>query len=101
MKVAEMAFFPVFVVHCLINDKLVLLSFIHIVSCKTNGGNVENQPCVFPFIYKGDSYQACTTKDHDVPWCYTEVNSNGAGVEGRWGNCGPGCNGILIHINRK
>ena len=28
---------------------------------------------------------------NDVKWCYTEVDSKGVGIEGKWGNCGPGC----------
>ena len=72
-------------------DFTFLVNIVGTKGCETNGGNVKNKPCAFPFIYKGDSYQTCTKKDHDVDWCYTEVDSYGVGVRGRWGNCGPGC----------
>ena len=61
------------------------------IGCRTNGGNVNDEPCVFPFIFKGVVYQTCTTIGHDQPWCYTMVNEDGVGVEGQWGNCGSGC----------
>ena len=34
-------------------------------------------------------------KDHDQDWCYTEVDSDGVGVPGRWGNCNQGCRSKL------
>ena len=46
---------------------------------------------MFPFIFQGIKYESCTMKNSDVNWCYTEVDTKGVGVEGKWGNCGPGC----------
>ena len=40
--------------------------------------------CVFPFIYKGISYQSCTTVDHDRLWCATTSNYD---KDSKWGNC--------------
>ena len=64
------------------------------LECKTNGGNVRDEPCVFPFIYEGDVYQKCTAKSHDQHWCFTKINEDGIGVGGQWGNCGLGCESI-------
>ena len=46
-----------------------------------------NSRCVFPFIYKGKTYEQCTREDHHEPWCATKVDSNGVLVTGRWGPC--------------
>ena len=46
---------------------------------------------MFPFIFKGVKYETCTMKDSNANWCYTEVDANGVGIQGKWGNCGPGC----------
>ena len=72
----------------------------HTLECLTNGGNQRNKRCVLPFIYKHYynehnttymKYDRCTKRDSNVNWCYTEVDSNGVGVLGKWGNCGTGC----------
>ncbi len=53
-----------------------------------------NVPCVFPFNYEGTTYTECTTIDNfAIPWCSTEVDSNGKFVRGKWGDCSPGCLG--------
>ena len=83
----------------LIKDTLNYIFHVPIVACKTAGGNKKNHPCVFPFIYKGERYQTCTRKDNNVHWCYTEVDSHGVGVKGKWGNCGPGCLGMSTYTN--
>ena len=67
--------------------------FLHFIGCITNGGNVNNETCVFPFIYKGVTYRSCTSKDENKNWCYTEVDTNANGVEGKWGYCSPECQG--------
>ena len=72
---------------------LILILFLRILACKTNGGNEVNKPCVFPFIYKSVDYYGCTKVDSDKYWCYTEVDSNGYGVLGKWGYCNANCNG--------
>ena len=50
-----------------------------IEKCQTISGRDPFKPCVFPFTYKGITYNACT-KDHSMGgnfWCGTapEVNS--------------------------
>ena len=69
------------------------LIFFRILVCKTDGGNDVNKPCVFPFIYKSVVYDVCTERDREKYWCYTEVDSNGFGVSGKWGYCGDFCSG--------
>ena len=38
---------------------------------------VTDLPCVFPFVYKNETYNACTGVDSDngAKWCATEVDS--------------------------
>ena len=64
---------------------------------KYSRNNIFDQPCIFPFKYKGITYQTCTfvrrydskskAIDPDEPWCATEVDSNGEMSEGKWGIC--------------
>ncbi|WP_281557521.1 alkaline phosphatase D family protein [Thalassomonas sp. RHCl1] len=51
-------------------------------------GNFNNQ-CKLPFKYGGIEYKGCITLDNTKPWCYTELDSSGKGIEGKWGNCAP------------
>lgn len=61
------------------------------------GGNSNylkamNKPCLFPFVYKGVTYDSCTSEDHWMPWCPTHL-ADGAVVvgSGNWGNCAASC----------
>ena len=50
--------------------------------------------CVFPFEYKGVSYDSCTTLDNgDTPWC-----SKTAKYSGSWAEC-PAGKSTKIMIN--
>lgn len=49
----------------------------------TCGGTGNGRECEFPFTYLGQAYTACTTVEHDQPWCITETSANGYS----WGNC--------------
>lgn len=42
----------------------------------TEHGNGDGKPCVFPFIFEGRSYSACTTKGRSdgYRWCATTAN---------------------------
>ena len=70
-----------------------------IQGCTTISGPNPNKPCVFPFIYKDISYSQCTTKDHNVLWCPTEVDAYGKYTY-KWGNCNSNC-GTGTFIYRK
>jgi len=48
----------------------------------------DNVPCVFPFTYSGQTYEACTEADSDgKPWCSTEVDDDGNHITGKDGLC--------------
>ena len=67
--------------------------------------NVQTTPCVFPFVYNGETYNECTDVDFDGGlWCATtpEVTQDSEGRWSPWGTCvsdddvplvayGPGC----------
>ena len=42
----------------------------------------ENGCCVFPFTYRGASYQNCSTVDSRIPWCSLTAN-----FSGKWRYC--------------
>lgn len=47
----------------------------------------SSQPgCVFPFKYRGKTYNECTKVRHNQPWC-----SKDAVYIGRWKNCDGLC----------
>ena len=44
--------------------------------------------CKFPFTYDGKTYSKCTSKNHVVPWCATELDDEGSMKnKNTWGNC--------------
>ena len=55
----------------------------------SQGNGEYSKQCKLPYKYALVEYQGCITRDHDTPWCYTEVDENGKGIEGAWGNCAP------------
>ena len=58
--------------------------------CRTNDeGPVKNDPCIFPFILHGNTYESCTniTDPDGKLWCATKVDENGSLVRGSWGYC--------------
>uniref|UniRef100_A0A8C3PZL1 Insulin like growth factor 2 receptor n=1 Tax=Chrysolophus pictus TaxID=9089 RepID=A0A8C3PZL1_CHRPC len=44
----------------------------------------KGELCVFPFKYKGKSYDKCITEEKNRPWCATTVDYQG---DGKWGFC--------------
>ena len=66
-------------------------------SCTTIGGPEAGQPCVFPFIYSGESRAGCITQGDPEgrAWCSTRVDTRGRHVSGgeHWAHCGPTCPG--------
>ena len=62
-------------------------------NCRTNGGKTPNLPCVFPFIFDGQTYNECAL-DSDGYWCSTKVESNSTHIKGNWGTCSHECPGF-------
>eukprot|EP00095_Tigriopus_kingsejongensis_P000444 maker-scaffold492_size156171-snap-gene-0.17 protein:Tk00444 transcript:maker-scaffold492_size156171-snap-gene-0.17-mRNA-1 annotation:"AT19278p" len=61
-------------------------------SCRTIGGKTPDQPCIFPFKYRGKIYYSCTWVIFHItkgPWCSTQVDEDGEHVRGKFGICGP------------
>ncbi len=51
----------------------------------TQGGNANGARCVFPFYYRGEMYQRCTTiRNDNIFWCATTTFYD---VDKQWGNC--------------
>ena len=45
--------------------------------------DAQGRCCVFPFVYGGTSYSACTKVAHSRLWCSLD-----AVYRGQWANCG-------------
>lgn len=55
----------------------------------------KGELCVFPFKYKGKSYEKCIMEEKKRPWCATTADYQG---DGKWGYCVNGKNFLyLIH----
>ena len=55
------------------------------VVVETTGGNADGDPCVFPFIFQGNTFYGCITqKARYLPWCGTTANYD---ADRKWGNC--------------
>ena len=73
------------------------------LSCTTTTGDDPNKPCVFPFKFKDETYNYCTTTSNDPDdtkaWCSTKVDEFGrhVGGQGNWGYCEPKCPTKLTH----
>ncbi|XP_060137178.1 epididymal sperm-binding protein 1-like [Zootoca vivipara] len=54
--------------------------------CETeeNGGNDGGRPCVFPFVYKGQTFNTCINKGAKDYWCATTRNYD---KDGKWSWC--------------
>ena len=84
-------------------SKFILNSFSAPCTTKKQDDEGDDKPknevhnCVFPFKYKGKTYEKCTTVDSDneKPWCAydiqpgTEVPQDGK----HWGDCNFDCPG--------
>ena len=52
---------------------------------------MNGKDCIFPFIYKGEQYDRCTTIDAPMtPWCSTENDENNNYI-GYYGDCAEQC----------
>lgn len=58
--------------------------------CTTTSTSVDpNNACVFPFKYKGRTFNGCTTNDDLLgrAWCATSRDRDGQLEKGKWGYC--------------
>ena len=53
---------------------------------------MSDDPCIFPFIYDGQTFSECTESGWDTPWCATEVTTSL--TYSNWDGCAPGCPGV-------
>jgi hypothetical protein len=59
-------------------------------TCKTIGsrGVGAGHPCVFPFTFRGETFNTCTNKFFNgLSWCATQTDSQGNLVRRMWGEC--------------
>jgi hypothetical protein len=65
--------------------------------CCAVTGPAAGQQCVFPFTFRGQTFNQCTLVGNNPgetePWCSTAVNANGVHIsgQGNWGFCSAGC----------
>merc|ERR1712106_746643 len=63
--------------------------------CMTTSGAVSGAECQFPFTFKGQVYNSCTTAGGFAqPWCSTGTNIFGFHINSQWGNCASNCPGV-------
>jgi hypothetical protein len=62
-----------------------------------DGYGRTGQSCVFPFIFLGVTYTACTktTDPDDTMWCSTKTDKCDRHVTGQWGYCSEKCQSEL------
>ena len=70
-----------------------MVSILFTDKCITIDGPSNGTACVFPFIYNGVTYEACTMFIDVKPWCSTMVDDNGVLIngQGNWGYCDSEC----------
>jgi len=61
---------------------------------------VLGQRCVFPFKYKGKTYDSCTDVGTSVHmyWCATKVGLDDSYIDGEWGACTASCHVVGNYI---
>jgi len=64
------------------------------LGCKTNKG----VSCVFPFKHKGVTYNECTKRYYNRPWCSTKTDKSNNFISGFWGECDSACSDLDIGI---
>ena len=61
-------------------------------ACTTIRGPRSDKPCVFPFVFNGESKTTCIKgRLRPEPWCATKVNDANEYIRGEWGICGDSC----------
>ena len=57
-------------------------------------GSEVGKPCVFPFTYKGKTYNGCPVDPEDparTRWCSTKTDEQGNHIVGNSGHCMSNC----------
>ena len=72
-----------------------LRSSFQITGCTANA-----QRCIFPFKYKGKTYNSCIKVDsvNEVAWCALALNGNGEVIFEERADCDPNC---FVGLNGK
>ncbi|XP_006882881.1 PREDICTED: cation-independent mannose-6-phosphate receptor [Elephantulus edwardii] len=63
-------------------DEAVILSYVNGDNCPPE--TEIGEPCVFPFIFNGKSYEECAVEVRPRPWCATTANYD---RDHQWGFC--------------
>ena len=67
--------------------------------CTTIRGPRPDKPCVFPFIFNGESKTNCIKGQlRPEPWCATKVNDDNEYIRGEWGICGESCFNLGMYL---
>merc|ERR1719244_1707515 len=72
--------------------------------CETIDGPGAGKPCIFPFKFRGETYEECTIEggpDVHQFWCSTKVTEDGENISGNWASCSKGCPGVTSDGFRK
>ncbi len=58
-----------------------------------DGYGTTGESCVFPFIFQGVTYNACTNagEPDDTMWCSTKTDKCDLHITGQWGYCSKTC----------
>merc|ERR1719510_2213810 len=62
---------------------------------------IKSDRCIFPFTYKGVTYNTCTKADSELAWCATEVHPSGKVVNQKWEDCDEYCPIECLTIQNK
>ncbi|EDL83054.1 insulin-like growth factor 2 receptor, isoform CRA_d [Rattus norvegicus] len=65
-------------------DEAVILSYVNGDPCPPE--TEDGEPCVFPFIYKGETYDECVLEGRAKLWCSKTANYD---RDHEWGFCRP------------
>ena len=81
------------VVQVVLNFQYMLVECNNCITTQDSSENQKGQPCAFPFVIGGKTFNECTTeKDPDGKlWCATETDDSDKQIPGKWGYCPDDC----------
>ena len=83
-----------------LNINKLIKNTIHLIEpCETTiieesyGTSIQGDQCIFPFTYKGITYDSCVkTDDAECEWCPVKLDASGVYIApGEWGCCNDAC----------